>query len=88
LILTQTGGKPPCHTTGGAYNFDASETNKSSTECTTNDGKIPVFHVTVDGQALTYRDTSQILNTGGKNPGAKVCGAHNETHSWATISGP
>ena len=55
LILTQTGGKPPCHTTTSSDNFDASETNNSKTKCTKNDRKIPVFHVTVDGRPLSYR---------------------------------
>lgn len=66
-------------------NFDTSDTNTTSDKCE-NDGKIPVFHVTVDGHALAYRDTDQILNTGGKDPGAKACGSHNETHAWAPTS--
>jgi hypothetical protein len=87
LILTQTGGMPPCRTNGSksSLNFDTSETNKSSTKCTKNDGKIPVVHVTVGGQALTYRDTKQVLNTGGKDPGALRCGSHSETHNWSSI---
>ncbi|HZO77406.1 MAG TPA: prenyltransferase/squalene oxidase repeat-containing protein [Solirubrobacteraceae bacterium] len=84
LILTQTGGKPPCHTNGpgSRANFDASETGHS---CTKNDGLIPIVHVTVSGTALTYRDTSQVINTGGVDRGAPRCGGHSETHDWRPI---
>jgi hypothetical protein len=90
LILTETGGTPgkaPCHTTDSRDNFDTSETHfNPNTKCTKNDGKIPVFHVTVNRMALTYRDTGQILNTGGKDPGAKGCGFLNEMHRWGPMT--
>jgi hypothetical protein len=86
VILTQTGGKSPCGV--GNYNFNTSDTNTSSTKCTKDDGAIPVFHVNVNGQALTYRDTGQILNTGGMDPGDPSCGSHDETEAWAPITGP
>jgi Prenyltransferase and squalene oxidase repeat len=84
LILTQTGGKAPCHTNGPSsrLNFDTSQTSHS---CTKNDGLIPVVHLSVSGAALTYRDTKQILNTGGKDPGAPKCGGHNEGHDWGSL---
>lgn len=85
LILTQTGGRPPCHTqkpSRSTFNFDASETSKS---CNHNDGKIPVVTVTINGVKTTYHDTNQIINTGGVDPGAKTCGKHNETTGWQTL---
>jgi len=85
LILTQTGGKPPCHTTTSSDNFYTSETHKNSAKCTKNDRKIAVFHVTVDGRALSYSDTGQVLNTGGKDPGDRRCGFHSEVRAWARI---
>ena len=86
LILTQTGGTSPCPGIPERYNFDTSDTNTSPTMCTTSDGLIPVFHVTVDGKPLAYRDNDQILNVGGKDPGAAACGDHSEAHAWAPIS--
>lgn len=86
LILTETGGKAPCHTTDSKDNFDTSETHfNRSTKCTKDDGKIPIFYVTVDHLALTYRDTHQILNLGGKDPGDKSCGSKDEMHPWGPI---
>lgn len=88
LILTETGGTPPgpCHTTDSKDNFDTSETHYAkATKCTKNDGKIPVFRVRVGRRALTYRDTGQILNTGGLDPGDKACGSQSETHQWVPI---
>jgi hypothetical protein len=85
LVLTQTGGRPPCHTqkpSRSTFNFDASETSKS---CNHNDGKIPVVTVTINGVKTTYHDTNQIINTGGVDPGAKTCGKHNETTGWQTL---
>ena len=84
LILTQTGGKPPCHTLASTSreNFDVSETSKS---CTKDDGLIPIVHLTVSGTAITYRDTKQVMNTGGVNPGMKACGRKNETRDWAVL---
>jgi hypothetical protein len=84
LILTQTGGKSPCHLlpSSSRENFDVSQTGHS---CTKNDGLIPVVHLTVSGTTLTYRDTKQVMNTGGVNPGAKVCGRKDETRDWAAL---
>jgi hypothetical protein len=85
LIRAQTGGKPPCNTTRGNYNFDTSETSKS---CTTNDEEFPLVNMTINGQPFTFLDDSQVLNTGGVDPGAKRCGDHNETQPWEFISPP
>jgi hypothetical protein len=85
LILAQTGGKPPCDTTRGKYNFDTSDTSKS---CTTNDEQFPLVNMTVNGEAMTFLDDSQVLNTGGVDPGAHRCGGHNETQNWEFISPP
>jgi len=88
LILTETGGKPPCHTANprNKDNFDTSETNRSSTRCTVSDREIPAFNVTVNGQPLTYRDVHRVLNKQGKDPGYIKCGSHGETHRWVAIS--
>jgi hypothetical protein len=84
LILTQTGGKSPCHllSSTSRENFDVSQTSKS---CNKDDGLIPVVQLTVSGTKLTYRDTAQVMNTGGVNPGAKACGRKNETRDWASL---
>ena len=83
LILTQTGR------IRGDFNFNGSETNHTLTRCT-NDKLVPIFHVTVDGQALNYRDIHQILNTGGTDPGRPRCGSRNEMRNWGpvTLSSP
>jgi hypothetical protein len=85
LILAQTGGTPPCNTTRGKYNFDTSDTSKS---CTTNDEEFPLVNMTINGEPFTFLDDSQVLNTGGVDPGAIRCGAHNETQNWEFISPP
>jgi hypothetical protein len=86
LVLTQTGGSPPCHTNDpgqSTFNFDTSGTSHS---CTSDDGLTPVLHLMVDGVRQTYRDTDQILNTKGVDRGATVCGSHNETHRWLRMA--
>lgn len=82
LILAQTEGPRPC-TDRGKYNFDTSETSKS---CTTNDGEIPLVNMTVNGDAFTFSDNHQVLNTGGVDPGGISCGARNETENWKSAS--
>ena len=86
LILTQTGAPAPCPGTGGqqAQNFDTSELNHApgTAKCTDNNGLHPVFEATVDSVPFEWTDEHQILNTGGVDPGAPVCGAHNETEQW------
>ena len=84
LILAETGGKAPCGT-GGPHSMDNFDTSETSHSCTKNDGLIPVVHLTVSGTALTYRDTKQVLNTGGVDRGAPKCGGHSEAHDWAPI---
>ncbi len=87
LILTQTGGTPPCHTTGGTYNFDTSETAHDQHSCV-NDHLIPVLHLRIDRAADSFSDRARILNTGGIDRGAKACGSHNETHPWGNMTPP
>jgi hypothetical protein len=87
LILTQTGGAGPCPNTDGGANFDTSDTPHSYKSCT-RDHVIGVLHVSINGAAVSFRDTSQILNTGGVDLGAKACGSHNEFHPWGQISPP
>jgi hypothetical protein len=80
LILTQTGGAMPCGLRAGPDdNFDTSDL----TEACINNGLIPEFHVTVNGTGLTYRDTRQILNTGGGNG---PCHRGQEMHAWEPMS--
>jgi hypothetical protein len=81
VILTQTGGKPPCGSARSNFNFDSSDTSSS---CTAN-SVTPALQVTVSGETLTYSDPSQTLNTGGKDRGKKACGHHNETHDWVQM---
>ena len=84
LILTQTGGAIPCGLrVGPDDNFDTSELITTPGACT-NDGLIPEFQVTVNGTGLTYRDTHQILNTGGEDRGP--CTGQGERHAWAPMS--
>ena len=90
LILTQTGGPAQCPGTGGrqAQNFDTSEVNHlpGTAKCTEKQNVDPIFHVDVNGHPLTYVDTAQVLNTGGVDPGAPLCGSDNETHGWASVA--
>jgi hypothetical protein len=87
LILTQTGGAGPCPNTDGGANFDTSDTPHSYKSCT-RDHVIGVLHVSINGAATAFRDTAQILNTGGVDLGTKACGSHNEFHPWGQISPP
>ena len=83
LILTETGWRSPCGLSGQDDNFDTSDLNINPKACT-NDGLIPEFQVTVNGTGLTYRDTRQILNTGGVESGG--CFHRGETHAWGPMS--
>jgi hypothetical protein len=82
LILTQTGGKPRCHTTNDKLNFDTSETHHSCTR----GHLIPAVHLTINGKKESFSDRSRILNTGGRDLGANACGKHKETHGWAKLT--
>ncbi len=82
LVLTQTGGKPPCGHTHGSYNFDTSDTTDS---CGPDDQITPRVNITISGLTITYYDSSQILNTGGVDPGFRACGHNNESHNWVQI---
>ena len=84
VILTQTGGKAPCGTARSSFNFDSSDTAHGCT----NDGLTPQVHVTINSETITYFDTSQTLNTGGKDIGKKACGHHNETSGWTQMGLP
>lgn len=84
LILTQTGGKPPCGTARSMFNFDSSDT---ATGCKS-DMLTSLVQITVNSESIPYYDTSQTLNTGGKDVGRKACGHHNETRDWTQMSFP
>ena len=71
LILTGTGGE----------NFDTSD---APITCSPT-GYVPEIHVTSGGVLTTFRDSTQILNTGGIDPA--VCSRSNESHAWIRIGG-
>ncbi|HYS40067.1 MAG TPA: PA14 domain-containing protein, partial [Pseudonocardiaceae bacterium] len=71
LILTGTAGD----------NFDTSDTPITCSPT----GSVPEIHVTVGGVVTTFKDTGQVLNTGGIDPAQ--CGLGNESHAWARIGG-
>src|SRR5206468_1968041 len=48
-------------------------------------GYVPEIHVTSGGVLTTFRDSTQILNTGGIDPA--VCSGSNESHAWIRIGG-
>jgi hypothetical protein len=88
LLLTETGGPSPCVGDGveQAFNFDTSEVNHGSTPCT-DDGLIPKITLTTASGTELFEDKSQILNTGGTDPGSPACGAQNKTHlAWTPIT--
>ncbi len=89
LVLTQTGGANPCITgepLTGNFNFDTSESAPFGTDCSVNDGLIPVVSLTIDGVATTIDDTGQILNSGGTDPGDIECGTLDEFHGFVQVS--
>jgi RHS repeat-associated protein len=71
LILSGTGGD----------NFDTSDTPITCSPT----GYIPAIHVTSGGTTTTFKDSTQILNTGGIDQA--VCGGGNESHAWTRIGG-
>jgi RHS repeat-associated protein/uncharacterized repeat protein (TIGR01451 family) len=71
LVLAQTNNQ----------NFDTSD---FPIQCSANNGVIPVVNVTVAGVLTSFRDTHQVLNTGGIDPGG--CG-RNESTAWQRIAG-
>jgi hypothetical protein len=87
LILTETGGKPPCNNTDPDDNFDTSDTPHSYKTCT-KDHAIGVLDVTINGAATSFNDPLQILNTGGADLGSKACGSRNEAHPWGKMASP
>jgi hypothetical protein len=74
LILTQT----------SEFNFDTSDVGVLG-GCQP-DGIVPVIHVTVGGVTTDYRDTAQIINTGGVDRAACPPPGSNEHIDWALIS--
>jgi len=71
LILTQT----------VQFNFDTSDL--SSSPCGVNNGVIPQLNVTIAGVTTTFKDTQQVLNTGGFDSACKG----NESIAWQRIGG-
>jgi RHS repeat-associated protein len=72
LVLAQT----------AQYNFDGSDSPVSCTQS----GYIPTIHVTVNGNTMDYRDTGQVLNTGGIDAGN--CGVGEGTNWQLLSTGP
>jgi hypothetical protein len=86
LILTQTGGTPPCGNTAvvGDYNFDTSE---YPVQTCSQDNVIPQVSLTINGTTTTYADTNQVLNTGGSDRGDGSCPNYaNETEDWTFLA--
>lgn len=71
LILSGTNGD----------NFDTSDTPITCNPT----GFIPEIHITRGGVVTTFRDSTQILNTGGIDQA--VCGGGNESHAWTRVGG-
>jgi hypothetical protein len=61
--------------------FDSSDTPVGNT--TPNPGAIPVIHVTLNGMPISFRDTAQVLNTGGIDTGNAL--GINESENWRPI---
>jgi PKD repeat protein len=76
LILTET----------KSGNFDTSELS-SPGPCTAPSSVVPLVNVTVGGTKATYRDTTQVLNTGGVD--AEKCPpGTDESHGWQQLDAP
>lgn len=80
-IYTQTisGADSGCPNNGSFDTSDAPYITCSPTHIT------PHITFTIDGQAHSFDDSDQILNTKGIDPPS--CGAGNETHPWTRIGG-
>ena len=88
LVLTETGSQ-------NSQNFDGSDLppndyNGGKAASCTSSGAIPRVRVTVRGVTRTYRDSGQVLNTGGVDKGHCVHGAYvsarrDESHPWVRI---
>jgi RHS repeat-associated protein len=71
--------------TGAQGDFDTSDTPAGN--CVAN-GIIPVIHVTINGVDIDWKDSGQVLNTGGIDTGSGGCGI-GEGHDWSIIhNGP
>ncbi|HEV2218112.1 MAG TPA: RHS repeat-associated core domain-containing protein [Candidatus Dormibacteraeota bacterium] len=71
----------PGTTCSGAAPFDTSDT---SFYCGPDTGVIPVVNVTSGGVTTSFNDTTQVLNTGGRDQAD--CGG-NESISWSRVGG-
>jgi RHS repeat-associated protein/uncharacterized repeat protein (TIGR01451 family) len=78
LILA---AEAPGTTCAGAAPFDTSDT---SFYCGPDTGVIPVVNLTSGGVTTSFKDTAQVLNTGGRDQAD--CGG-NESISWQRIGG-
>jgi PKD repeat protein len=76
LILTET----------KSGNFDTSELS-SPGSCTTPSSVVPLVNVTVGGSTTTYRDSGQVLNTGGVDR-EKCPAITDESHQWQSLAAP
>ena len=92
LIVTQLGTGEGAGCTGPTpTGFDTSDIGPGGStgvgNCT-NNGLVPVVDVTVDNQTTSYRDTGQVLNSAGVDPGS-CPGLANESSQWTRIgTGP
>ncbi|HKV88416.1 MAG TPA: Ig-like domain-containing protein, partial [Candidatus Dormibacteraeota bacterium] len=79
--IVVVGPEAPGTTCAGAAPFDTSDT---SFYCGPDTGVIPVVNVTSGGVTTSFNDTTQVLNTGGRDQAD--CGG-NESLSWQRIGG-
>ncbi|MBI4489940.1 MAG: hypothetical protein HY694_12705 [Deltaproteobacteria bacterium] len=79
MIFTQTAFCPP-GAPSSCFNFDTSDQPAHGPPAS---GAIPRVRIMVDGFTQEFFDTSQVLNTGGIDPGFD--GRRNESHQWCLI---
>ena len=71
----------------GPYTFDTSDVGPNSLDWTgqcTQSGVIPEVDVNISGVTSTFRDTAQVLNTGGVDR-STCAGGPNESNQWSLI---
>ena len=86
LVLAQTAQSTAvCGTADSDYNFDTSDSQ--ITECVTNTIHPTVTVTLLGGASETFTDTTNVLTSGGDDPGScGASGAKNEARPWTPIS--
>lgn len=85
LIVTQTTTDDSSDCAGTTGGLDTSDVgpNGGGTTCVP-DGLIPEVDTTIDGTTSAFKDTGQVLNTGGVDRAA-CAGGPNESEQWSSI---